>query len=297
MGLVRSLIDVEQENAETVLPEGLRELYDGDLHFPSSRSPRPYVIGNFVSTLDGVVSYKIKDHSSGSTISGSDPGDRFIMGLLRASADAVMVGAGTVHDVSPESLWIPESTYPAAKHLYTEYRRNALHKPDYPLTVIVTGSGRLELERAVFHTPGIRVVIMTTFSGREELRSKGAGKLSTVEIRLPRENSSGIDPAAILDLLYAQLGVQTLLHEGGPTLFGQFLAAEALDELFLTISPQIGGRKAGTARPGLVQGVEFMPKTAPWFQLRSVKQREEHLYLRYKRTGAPKDPHATPHRL
>ncbi|HKW75928.1 MAG TPA: dihydrofolate reductase family protein [Terriglobales bacterium] len=294
---MRTLIDGERDDAEPVLPQSLRELYDGDLRFPVSSGARPYVIGNFVSTLDGIVSFKVKGHSSGSTISGSDSGDRFIMGLLRASADAVMVGAGTVHDVSPESLWIPEYTYPAAKQLYTEYRRKSLRKSDYPLTVIVTGSGRLELERAVFHTPGIRVAIVTTASGREQLTSKGAGELSTVEIHALKQTSSGIEPAAIMDLLHAQLGVQLLLHEGGPTLFGQFVAADALDELFLTISPQIGGRITGTARPGIVEGAEFTPNSAPWFQLRSVKQKEEHLYLRYRHAGARRDPHTMPQRL
>ena len=68
-------------------------------------------------------------------------------------------------------------------------------------------------------------------------------------------------------------------------MFGQFLAAEAVDELFLTVSPQIAGRKAAAIRPGLVQRVEFMPESAPWFQLLSVKQMGEHLYLRYQRTG------------
>jgi len=76
-----------------------------------------------------------------------------------------------------------------------------------------------------------------------------------------------------------------LLHEGGPTLFGQFLSAEAVDELFMTLSPQIAGRKADAIRPALVQGVEFMPNCAPWFQLLSVRQKAEHLYLRYRRTG------------
>ena len=88
---------------------------------------------------------------------------------------------------------------------------------------------------------------------------------------------------AMLRLLYAQLGVRRLLHEGGPTLFGQFLAAEAVDELFLTLSPQIAGRKANAVRPGLVQGTEFIPTGAPWFKLLSVKQMAEHLYLRYQR--------------
>src|SRR6516162_5032500 len=122
MRLVRTLFDGDQEHTEAALPQGLRELYDGDLHFRTSPGERPFVIANFVSTLDGVVSYEIKGQASGSTISGSDPADRFIVGLLRASADAVIVGARTVHAVSPKSLWIPEYTYPAGKHLFMEYR-------------------------------------------------------------------------------------------------------------------------------------------------------------------------------
>jgi ferredoxin-NADP reductase len=76
--------------------------------------------------------------------------------------------------------------------------------------------------------------------------------------------------------------VQILLHEGGPTLFGQFLAAEAVDELFVTLSPQIASRAARTNRPGIVQGVEFAPNSAPWYQLLSLKQKAGHLYLRHR---------------
>ncbi len=96
MRLVQTLVDCDKETAESALPPELREMYDGDLRFRASSAGRPYVIANFVSTLDGVVSYAIKGKSSGSTISGSNPADRFIMGLLRASVDAVMVGAGTL---------------------------------------------------------------------------------------------------------------------------------------------------------------------------------------------------------
>ena len=71
-----------------------------------------------------------------------------------------------------------------------------------------------------------------------------------------------------------QFAVKTLLHEGGPTLFGQFLAAEAVDELFLTLSPQIAGREGDPIRPAIVQGVEFSPDSARWFQMISAKQRD-----------------------
>lgn len=283
MALVQTLIDRDQHHSELALPAGLRELYDGDLHFRLRPSERPFVIANFVSTLDGVVSYEIKGQADGSTISGSDPADRFIMGLLRASADAIIVGAGTVHDASPEDLWIPEYIYPAGKHLYTEYRVNVLRKPEYPLLVIVSGSGRLELQRAAFRTPEVRTVVITTSAGRDTLAIAGATQLPSVQIHTLDASSGTISPLTILRLLYSQLGVRTLLHEGGPTLFGQFLAADAVDELFLTLAPRIAGRKSATIRPALVQGTEFMPDCAPWFQLLSVKQRNEHLYLRYQR--------------
>ena len=284
MGLVTTLIDCDRQYAESALPQELRELYDGDLHFRKSSAARPFVISNFVSTLDGVVSYDIKGKSGGSAISGSDPADRFIMGLLRASADAVMVGAGTLHDVSAKSLWTPEYVYPDAKRLYAEYRVNALIKPEYPLLAIVSGSGQLELERAVFRTPAMRTIVITTSVGRDELARRGAATLNSVEVHALDSSSGTIAPRAILQLLQSQFAVNTLLHEGGPTLFGQFLAAGAVDELFLTLSPQIAGRERDAARPALVQGTQFMPDSAPWFQMVSVKQQAAYLYLRYRRT-------------
>jgi riboflavin biosynthesis pyrimidine reductase len=288
MRLVQTLVDGDTDRAESTLPAELREMYDGDLRFSASSAGRPYVIANFVSTLDGVVSYAIKGKSSGSAISGSNPADRFIMGLLRASADAVMVGAGTLQDAGANSLWTPEYVYPDAKRLYEEYRVNTLHKPEYPLLVIVSGSGQLELERAIFHTPAMRTLVVTTPAGGDELKRRGAATLSSVEVRAlnsksGNSSSGSIDPQAILELLQAQFGVRTLLHEGGPTLFGQFLAAEAVDELFLTLSPQIAGRKGDSARPAIVQGVEFVPDSAPKFQTASVKTKDAFLYLRYRR--------------
>jgi len=282
MGLVQTLFEGEQEHAQTALPEGLRDLYGGDLQFPASSAQRPYVIGNFVCTLDGVVSFKVKGRSGGKAISGSDSADRFIMGLLRASVDAVMVGARTVHDVSPEGLWIPEYAYPDAKHLYTDYRLNMLHKPKYPLVVVVSGSGTLELDRAVFRTLEVRTVVITTPSGRDALAKAGASRFGCVAVHALDPVGDNIDPLTMIQFLRSQFGVQILLHEGGPTLFGQFLAAEAVDELFLTLSSQIAGRAARTNRPGMVQGVEFAPNSAPWYQLLSLRQRADYLYLRYQ---------------
>jgi len=84
-----------------------------------------------------------------------------------------------------------------------------------------------------------------------------------------------------VELLRTDFGVSLLLHEGGPTLFGRFVADGCVDELFLTIAPQVAGRNQQPLRPGFVAGVEFLPETAPWLDILSVKQRGNHLYLRY----------------
>ena len=103
MESIRTLFATETaEPSEAVIPEGLRARYDGNLSFPPAPENRPYFIANFVSTLDGVVSFDLPGQSGGAQISGSNEEDRFIMGLLRASADAVMVGAGTLQADGPQ---------------------------------------------------------------------------------------------------------------------------------------------------------------------------------------------------
>ena len=71
-----------------------------------------------------------------------------------------------------------------------------------------------------------------------------------------------------------------LLHEDGLTLFGSFVADGCVDELFLTVGPQVAGRNMQQPpRPGFIAGVEFFPETAPWLGIVSVKQQGNHLYL------------------
>jgi hypothetical protein len=69
------------------LPAPLARAYGGDVGFPQA-----CVYGNFVASLDGVVALGPEYPSSGSAISGREPSDRFVMGLLRAFADAVLTG-------------------------------------------------------------------------------------------------------------------------------------------------------------------------------------------------------------
>ena len=283
MERIQTLLDRQEPANPPMLPEELRGLYGGDLHFRASGEGRPLVIGNFVSTLDGVVSFSKPGKAGGGDISGFNAGDRFIMGLLRASADAVIIGAATLAEVSPSHLFAAEYIYRAASDAYALYRREILHKPRYPLTAVVSGTGNLDLGRAVFRTPDVHTVILTSEEGGARLAAAGAASLPSTDVRAMKAAGSRLDAGAILELLGREFGVRLLLHEGGPALFGGFVAEGLVDEYFLTVAPQLAGRNPDSRRPGMIAGVEFQPERAPWLDLVNVKGCRDHLYLRYRK--------------
>jgi riboflavin biosynthesis pyrimidine reductase len=279
MEAIHTLFDSQQPGHSPVLPDELYSLYGGDLRFPLGES-RPYTVANFVTTLDGVVSYNIRRKSGGSEISGFNEADHFIMGLLRASADAIIVGSHTFHEAGLTPTWTGESVYPKAKELYTQYRCEILHKSKHPYLVVVSGSGEIDFSRAIFANPDARIVIVTSESGHVELQRRFKERATSAAVT-PIAAPAPVTPDYLLALLWSRFDVHLLLHEGGPTLLGQFITAECLNELFLTLSPQIAGRLLDQPRPGLVSGVEFSPQSAPWLRLLSAKQMVDHLYFRY----------------
>lgn len=230
-----------------------------------------------METLDGVVSFRVPGRSGGGEISGFDPADAFVMGLLRSCADAVMVASGTLHADSGH-VRTPRFICPEAGELYAAFRTQVLGRPDDPLNVIVTGSGRVDLAEPTFHTPGLQTLIVTTEEGRRRLRSDHGRRLDATQVRAVAE-AGPVPPPAVIEVLHREFGVGVLLHEGGPRLLGAFLAAGLVDELFLTVAPQVAGRN-GAPRPGLAEGAAFSPETAPWFELLSVKRAEGHLFSR-----------------
>src|SRR5260221_4339397 len=83
------------------LPEELAALYGGSLGFAE-----PRVFANFVASMDGVVAIPSLPGSN-KLIAGDSDSDRVVMALLRASPDALVIGAGTMA-ASPRSVWTPE---------------------------------------------------------------------------------------------------------------------------------------------------------------------------------------------
>jgi len=266
----------EQSQGQALpLPEELLTLY-GPLRFPL-QPDRPYLIGNFVSTLDGVVSLSIPGRSGGGPISGSNPHDHLVMGVLRAVADAVIVGAGTFRDTAPSHRWTAEYIYPPLREVYRQLRRN-LGKTEPPLNVIVTVRGEIDLDLPIFQSRDVPVLLITTTQGEERMRKQPV----PASVQIEAVQDAGVLSArSIVQAVCDARPCQIILHEGGPQLLGDFLAEHLLDEQFLTLAPQIAGRDTSSERPGLVEGQLFAPEHPLWGTLVSVKRGGSHLFLRY----------------
>jgi len=263
------------------MPAALRERYGGDLLIPL-HPDGPTILANFVSSLDGIVAYGTGDLAGGGLISGHHEPDRFVMGLLRALADAVLVGAGTLRGSSVHR-WTVQHVHPASAALFVEWRR-AMGLPANPTTVIVTGSGEIPLDHAGLNDPDIPVVIATSPKGAERLRSDRVGDHVTIEPIGTGGPLTGDDIRSISVVRSARVA----LTEGGPHLLGELVDADVLDELFLTVAPQLVGR-AAPGRLGLVEGVAVPPEHGRWERLESVRRSTDHLFLRYGRREDPSD--------
>ncbi|MFH9867321.1 dihydrofolate reductase family protein [Streptomyces lydicus] len=253
------------------LPPTLAALYGGDLGFSE-----PCLYANFVASLDGVVALGPEYPSSGSTISQREPADRFVMGLLRACADAVLIGAGTLR-ASPRHRWTPEHVYPAAAADFALLRCRR-HRAIGPELVVVTASGILPAEHPALETGAL---IATTTHGARRL----TGHLPPTCTILPLGDGQALRIPGVLDTLRAR-GHTTILSEAGPRMVGQLVGDGILNELFLTLSPVLAGR-ASTTRHGLIAGLELLPKRHEPADLISVRSRASYLFLRYRLPHRP----------
>jgi riboflavin biosynthesis pyrimidine reductase len=259
------------------LPASLAERYGSDLSIPI-RLDRPTVVANFVSTLDGVVSYNVPDAAGGGEISGFFEPDRFVMGLLRSLADVVLIGAGTLR-AAPRHRWIPAHVHRASAPAFAELRTR-LGLRDQPLTALVTASGDVDLDHPGLSDPGIPVLIVTSQGGADALARQSV----PAHVEIASLGADEVEASSIVDLL-ARRGARLVLSEGGPHLLGQLLSADLVDELFLTSAPQIAGRSREQSRLALVEGVAYDIAHAPWFNLVDLRRSGDHLFSRYRTRG------------
>jgi len=227
------------------------------------------VYSNFVSSIDGVATLG-EGTSAGSTISGKYAADRFLMALLRACADAVVLGAGTLR-ATPGHLWTPAHVFPQHADSFAGLRRSLGRSPE-PRLVVITAQGAVDAAHVAIQHGAL---IFTTRRGADACRHQVPESCEVVVMG----EGEGVDLGAVIhELRNRNLGV--LLTEGGPHLMGELIELGLLDEAFLTVSPVVAGR-ADEKRLGMVEGVELLPKRGVWSRLLSARRHGEYLFLRY----------------
>jgi riboflavin biosynthesis pyrimidine reductase len=237
---------------------------------------RPYVYVNFVTSRDGRVSFNIPGAFGGGAVSRNNVHDQWLMGLLRARADAIMVGDNTLK-LEPEHIWTAETIFPGDAAGFSAIRQIEGRQAQ-PLQVFVSANGTIPEHAAVLRVPALRIVIATTETGAGNAL-KHLGVRHNIDILACGDEQ--VDFHLLYDLLWSRYQVRSLLCEGGPRLYGSILRAGAIDEEFVTLSPIVIGNVSGVQeRPGLVEGTAFSPNDAPVSTLLSVRKAGDYLFLR-----------------
>jgi riboflavin biosynthesis pyrimidine reductase len=263
------LLDREDDRGSG-LPDSFRGVYGGDWHIPRGQ---PYLSINFAVSRDGRVSYSEPGHLGGGDVSGFDERDRWLMGLLRARADAVMVGDGTM-SAEPDHLWTPAGICPSDADAFAALRAHE-NRREHPLLVVVSKDGGLPWHADVFGHAELEIVVVTA-GGEPADVPAAAARLSFLSFPGGR-----VDFRALVAMLGERHGAETIVCEGGPRLYGSVLREGLAVDEFVTLSPLvIGDDRTGAYRPSLVEGVRFAPGKAPRSRLVSVRSGGDHLYLR-----------------
>ncbi|AMB59280.1 pyrimidine reductase family protein [Microterricola viridarii] len=211
-----------------------RQLFDA-YALPERMTPRLRV--NFVASLDGAAT---RDGRSGGL---GTPADRAAMTVLRAIADVIVVGAGTVRAEGYGGLRLPEEAIAWREE-------NGLG--EQPPLAVVSSSLDLPPEHPFFAEAVVRPLVLTHEAAPAERRRELAEVADVIDCGV-----SSVEPARLVQAL-AERGMPQILCEGGPRLFGELIAADVVDELCLSLSPLLVGGDAGRIAHGLIEAPRRM---------------------------------------
>jgi riboflavin biosynthesis pyrimidine reductase len=182
---------------------------------------RCWVRANMIASVDG-----------GATVDGragglAGPGDRVLFKVMREIADVVLVGAGTVRAENYSGAQLSAASRQA---------RQARGQSEIPPIAVVTASGALDPNSRLFALTDTPPLIFTTNASVVATRDRLHDQADVLDASTA--DPIHVDPAAVLAEL-ARRGLYRVLCEGGPTLLGDIVAANLLDELALTVAPML----------------------------------------------------------
>jgi riboflavin biosynthesis pyrimidine reductase len=251
-------------------------------------SPHTYLM--FVTTIDGVAvplepgqrggSEIALRHLKDNPIAAGGLADNRALQYGWATADAVLGGAGILRD-NPAASWYPRDK--DLRDLLTKRNRK-------PVRAVVTGSGEVDMKHPVFNPKKDewQPVIFTTKQGEEKLKTQA--KRLRVQGYTPLQSTktyaigdTSVDLTKAVGILRKDYNTKLLDIQGGPILAGGVVKAMLVDEVRLTVSPQIMGdlNSEGKRRPGFLTGIHFGLDDSPLAELEAIGVSTSHIFLRY----------------
>jgi len=264
----------------------------GNLGFPPPPADRPWIYTNFVQSLDGIVSLLGK-HASGGEIAHSRA-DRWLMDLLRAHADGLLMGMNTLREEQRlrrrESRGIVfQVVDPSLLRLREKLSKGRQRN------IFVTSARDLELSQwKVFDGDVVDAMVVTSPDGAARLNAQTTHPHVTV---IAAGEGDTLDLPAAIRKLKTQLGIEYLVCEGGPTLYGTLARADLVDEKFITVAPVEVGQvvppeqerlehEQGVnplVRPNVFGGPGFTRESMTRWTWLSCRKSGEHQFNRYRR--------------
>lgn len=234
--------------------EELNELYT-DLSFPAPPAGRPWVFLDMVASVDGAATV------SGRTGALGGEADGLAFSRLREWCDVVLVGASTVR---------VEDYGPPRPRAEARQRRTERGLQPVPRLAVVTASGVLDARSRLFAEAHRPLVIVP-----EDVEPARVAHLEeSAELR--RHGAGGVADLAAAFAALAEEGVVRILCEGGPTLNRYLIEHSLVDEIFLTISPQLVGASAHRIVEGLI------PQAPLAVELVELREHRGELLTRYR---------------
>jgi riboflavin biosynthesis pyrimidine reductase len=230
-------------------------------YWEAPRQPVPggcWVLANMVAGLDGTAAVR------GRVGALSSPADIELFSRLRGVADVVLVGAETVRRERYGPVELADDLVA---------RRREQHRLD-PRVAVVSSSLQLDPELPLFTKadPARPPLVVTT--AKSDVRA-----LAGLPVEVIVAGEARVDLAIALSELAAR-SAAIVLCEGGPTLLGEMIASDLLDEYCLTVAPVVGGDPLPVVD---TSGFTELSR----FELAHVAEEDSSLFLRYVRGPRP----------